>query len=266
MNHRLRIGPGVRLTFQGELLEIIEIRTTSFGNVVAVKPVGTTQIRAIALREILMYHSEHAHDERHEVGTSDGPEDVAATVLAMLNQAERRKLRERADHIREVLTGCPAAAASSDDIGAAKPEYHPSLPLTARYEAKAAELGVDVRTVQRMVAAFREHGEAGLVRGKGVRVKTLPSVDERWREIAIEVMVEHTDQSRPSRTAVIRRTNARVSARFGTDVVPIPSRATAFRVLAELESKHPTFRLSTKRNRDIAERNPGVYGKLRPTQ
>ncbi|QZH66425.1 Mu transposase C-terminal domain-containing protein [Mycolicibacterium farcinogenes] len=266
MNHRLRIGPGVRLTFQGELLEIIEIRTTSFGNVVTVKPVGTTQIRAIALREILMYHSEHAHDELHEVATSDGPEDVAATVLAMLNQAERRKLRERADHIREVLTGCPAAAASSDDIGAAKPEYDPSLPLTARYEAKAAELGVDVRTVQRMVAAFREHGEAGLVRGKGVRVKTLPSVDERWREIAIEVMVEHTDQSRPSRTAVIRRTNARVTARYGADVVPIPSRATAFRVLTELESKHPTFRLSTKRNRDIAERNPGVYGKLRPTR
>lgn len=48
--------------------------------------------------------------------------------------------------------------------------------------------------------------------------------------------------------------------------MPIPSRATAFRVLTVLEAKYATFRLSTKRNRDIAERNPGTYGKLRPTR
>jgi hypothetical protein len=65
---------------------------------------------------------------------------------------------------------------------------------------------------------------------------------------------------------VIRRTNARVVARFGEGVVELPSRATAFRVLAELENRYPTFRLSTKRNRDIAERPYGVYGKLRPTR
>ncbi|MDQ1046989.1 hypothetical protein [Streptomyces sp. V4I2] len=50
-------------------------------------------------------------------------------------------------------------------------------------------------------------------------------------EIALEVMVEHTDQSRPSRTLVIERTRARVTARFGPDVVPQPSRATEFRIL-----------------------------------
>ena len=91
-------------------------------------------------------------------------------------------------------------------------------------------------------------------------------VDDRWVETALEVMVEHTDQSRPSRTMVIDRTNARVVARFGPDVVKQPSRATAFRVLEELEKRHPTFRLSTKRNRDIADRPGEAYGKLRPTR
>lgn len=62
-------------------------------------------------------------------------------------------------------------------------------------------------------------------------------------------MVEHTEQSKPSRTMVIDRTNARVTARFGPDAVKSPSRATAFRVLEELERQHPTFRLSAKRNR-----------------
>lgn len=117
-----------------------------------------------------------------------------------------------------------------------------------------------------MVAAFRQHGEAGLVSCRQVRVRDVPGVDDRWREAAIEVMVEHVGQSRPSRTAVIKHANARVVARHGADVVPIPSRASAFRVLTVLEAKYATFRLSTKRNRDIAERNPGTYGKLRPTR
>ncbi|CAG6399036.1 hypothetical protein SCOCK_80191 [Actinacidiphila cocklensis] len=82
----------------------------------------------------------------------------------------------------------------------------------------------------------------------------------------MEVMVEHADQSRPSRTLVIERTRARVIARFGEGVVPQPSRATAFRLLEELERRHPLFRLSTKRNRDIAGRPEGPYGKLRPTR
>ena len=65
---------------------------------------------------------------------------------------------------------------------------------------------------------------------------------------------------------VVERASARVAARFGEGVVKVPSRATAFRVLAELERRHPTFRLSTKRNRDIADRPKQVYGKLRPTR
>ncbi|MGV7688499.1 transposase, partial [Mycobacterium kansasii] len=58
----------------------------------------------------------------------------------------------------------------------------------------------------------------------------------------------------------------RVLARFGEGVVAIPSRTNAFRVLEYLEQRYPTFRLSAKRNRDIAERPEGVYGKLRPTR
>ncbi|MEV0962942.1 hypothetical protein AB0J25_10145 [Streptomyces sp. NPDC049910] len=79
-------------------------------------------------------------------------------------------------------------------------------------------------------------------------------------ETALEVMVEHTGESKPSRKMVIDRTQARVIARFGPEVVPQPSQATAYRVLTELERRHPLFRLSTKRNRDIADRPEGPYG------
>jgi len=82
----------------------------------------------------------------------------------------------------------------------------------------------------------------------------------------MEVMAEHTGESKPSRTLVIERIRARVVARFGPGAVSQPSRATAFRLLEELERLHPLFRLSTKRNRDIADRPKHVYGKLRPTR
>ena len=266
MNQRFRIGPGSRLCYEGELVEIVEIRTGAGGNIVTVKTVGIQQIRGISLRELLAYCHNYPHDETVPTDGSPNPRDVAATVLAMLNKEERKRIRERAGHIREVLTGYRSGHGATAAPGEPRPEYHPELPLTARYHAKAAELGVDVRTVQRMVAAFTDHGEAGLANPKTLRVKHAPGVDVRWWETALEIMVEHTDLSRPSRTAVIKHTNARVIARFGPDVIPLPSRATAYRTLTALESKHPTFRLSTKRNRDIAARNPGVLGKLRPTR
>ncbi|ORW06571.1 Mu transposase C-terminal domain-containing protein [Mycolicibacter longobardus] len=266
MMGRLRIGPGSRLSFYGELIEIVEIRTGFGGNSAIVKTVGTEQIRRIALSTLLAYRHDEPNDEPNESGSSDCLEDVAATILAVISESERVRIRDCAAHIREVLTGYRSGSAEASEKGEPRPEYDPALPQTDRYKAKAAELGVKLRTIQRMVAAFRQHGEAGLVQSKQVRVRNLPRVDDRWREAAIEVMVEHVDQSRPSQTAVIKHANARVIARYGPDVVPIPSRASAFRVLTVLEAKYATFRLSTKRNRDIAERNPGTYGKLRPTR
>lgn len=187
-------------------------------------------------------------------------------VLGQLDEAERREVLERAEHVRELLTGYRSGSPELAREGEPRDEYAPSTSLEARYAAKAAELRVSSRSVRRWVTAFREQGEVGLAPGKGSPRKSQIAVDDRWVETAVEVMVEHTDQSRPSRTMVIERTRARVIARFGEGVVPQPSRATAFRLLEELERRHPLFRLSTKRNRDIAGRPEGQYGKLRPTR
>ncbi|MFC9287909.1 hypothetical protein [Streptomyces sp. NPDC057052] len=61
-------------------------------------------------------------------------------------------------------------------------------------------------------------------------------------------MVEPTDRSKPPRKMVIERTRARLLAR-GFEKKDLPGRATAYRLMEALERRHPTFRLSTKRDR-----------------
>jgi transposase InsO family protein len=261
-----RFGVGTRLVCDGEVAEIVEMIATSAGSEVVLRPVSAGgAVRRVSVRELL------TADSARVVPVEDGPgsgdeEASASVVLAMLEEPERCELLSRAGHIREVLTGFKSGSAELAGAGEPRAEYDPALPLGTRYEAKAAELGIGVRTLRRWVGGYRKSGEAGLVEGKAAGRAPFGSGDSRWADTALEVMAEHTDQSKPSRTMVIERTSARVIARFGPGVVELPSRSTAFRVLEDLERRSPLFRLSAKRNRDIAARPDGVYGKLRPTR
>jgi len=240
--------------------------TTAAGNEVVLRAAGGQRgVIHVSLRELLA--SERARVVPDVSGpSSDDPHDPASVVLAGLTQAEKQAVLERAAHVRELLSGYRSGSVELAGFAEPRAQFAPQVPLTKRYEAKAHELGVSMRTIQQWVADFRDDGEAGLARKTIRRRRPLGMVDDRWAETALEVMDDHTDQSRPSRTMVIDRANALVVVRFGQDAVRIPSRATAFRVLGELERRNPTFRLSTKRNRDIAGRPSEAYGKLRPTR
>lgn len=262
----VRLGVGTRLLYDGKVTEVVELLSTTAGNEVLLKDAAGHRLVRVSVRELLA--SDRARLIPACPGPSaDDPVETANVLLAELTDPEREHVLERAAHVREVLTGYRAGAAELARHGEPRPEYTPDRPLYERYAAKAAEVGVARRTVQRWVRSFQEHGESGLVPRKEPAANGPDRhVDRRWAETALEVMVEHTDESKPSRTMVIDRATARVIARFGPGAVKVPSRATAFRVLEELERKHPTFRLSTKRNRDIAGRPDTAYGKLRPTR
>ncbi|WP_405616276.1 helix-turn-helix domain-containing protein [Streptomyces sp. NBC_00076] len=259
-----RVGVGARFRYDGETVEVVEMASTTAGNEVVLKD-GRGRVRRLTLKELLF--SDRAEVIPEQSGpAADDVEEIASVVLGQLRQSERQKVLERAEHVREVLTGYRSGSPELGRDGEPRPEYAPGMRAETKYAAKAKEVGVSVRTVKQWVADFRRHGEAGLAPKRNSSGRSQPSADDRWVETALEVMVEFTDSSRPSRTLVIDRTRARVIARFGPDVVPQPSRATAFRILESLERRHPLFRLSTKRNRDIAGRPEGPYGKLRPTR
>ncbi|WP_204805769.1 Mu transposase C-terminal domain-containing protein [Mycobacterium riyadhense] len=261
----VRIGVGTRVIYDGEHADVVELHPAQSGIDLTLR-IGADRKRAvrIGVRELLDGGRARLIDDDMD---SDDQTDPASVILGGLSDVEMEAVRTRATHVREVLTGYRSGHVELAGEGEPRPQFDPHRPVMDRYAAKATELGVTVRTIGQWVSDYRSNGEAGLVSARHMRRVGLGTkVDSRWIETAIEVMVEHTDQSRPSQTMVITRTNARFSARFGEDAVSLPSRATAFRVLSELEKRYPTFRLSTKRNRDVAGRPDGLYGKLRPTR
>lgn len=258
----VRLGVGTRLSYDGELVEVVELLPSSAGNEVVLRAISGKRTWRVAVRELLASENTRILPVG-ETLPDDEPDEPVSVILAEVTEGQREQILARAAHVREVLTGYKSGSAELAAPGEPRAEFDPARALVDRYESKAAELDIGVRTFRRWVSDYRRDGEAGLAKSTPERST---KIDQRWIGTALEVMVEHTDQSRPSRTMVIDRTNARVVARFGPDVVKQPSRATAFRVLEELEKRHPTFRLSTKRNRDIADRPAEAYGKLRPAR
>lgn len=259
----VRLGVGTQLWFDGEGVEVVQVAASGAGLEVAVRD-GRGRYSRIAVRELLCGERTAVIAPRSDTA-SDERDELASVVLGMLGERHREQLSERCAHVREVLTGFRSGSAQLAAEGEPRPEYAPGVPALARYAGKARELGVDRRTVQRWVAAYRRDGEAGLA-PKTRNEHALGQVDDRWCETALEVMAEHIGQSTPSRKMVIERTTARCAARYGAGAVATPSKSAAYRVLAELERRHPTFRLSAVRNRDIAARPANACGKLRPTR
>lgn len=259
----VRIGVGSRFRYDGETVVVTQLVSTAAGGEVVLAD-GRGRVLRMSLKELLFSERARVIPDGPGPGSTD-EETPAAVLLDQLTEAQRREMLRRAEHVREVLSGYRSGSAELARLGEPRTEFDPSLPLEARYTAKAAELGIGVRTLKRWVARFRQRGEAGLA-SLAARGSPLGQTDRRWVETVLEVMVEHTGESKPSRKMVIERAHARLVARHGDGAVPLPARATAYRLLEELERRHPTFRLSSKRNQDIAGRPAGVYGKLRPTR
>jgi transposase InsO family protein len=263
MNGGIRVGVGTKFLYDGETVTILEMFPAGRGNEVLVEDRGGKRRYWLALRELLA--SGRAMVLTPEAGPrSNDPVELASVVLTNLDAAARAAVAERAAHVREVLTGYKCGSAALALPGEPRPEYAPQTQLNRRYNTKARELGRSRRTILRWVRAYRDHGEAGLVQTN----QSDPNgrTDRRWLLTAAEVMVENAQMSRPSRKSVIAQTNARLTVQHGPDVVPVPSKATVYRRLRQLDRQVPTFDNSRQRNRDVAGRPNKEYGKLRPNR
>lgn len=263
MSAGVRVGVGTQFSYDGETLTVVEMFATGQGSEVLVEDRGGKRRYRLALRELLASGRAHVITSQDCLRSDDAIE-LASVVLSALSAAARQDVAVRAGHVREVLTGYTSGSAEMPLFGEPRPGYRSERPLMQRYRAKAKELGVTERTVMRWVKAYREHGEAGLV----TQCPRSPDgrTDARWLGTAADIMAESARLSRPSQKNVLAQTEARLATKHGANVVPAPSRATQYRRLKAIDRQVPTFRNSRLRNRDVIDRPPGEYGKLRPTR
>jgi transposase InsO family protein len=253
MNGRtLTLCPGARLFYQGDLVEVTELA----GTTVVLRNDRTSQFTSVRISRLVA--------AAHPASTAPtaGNELFSAVTWHGLSDAERGVLTDRARHVREVLTGYRAGHPGGALAGEPRRQYDASQPLRARYRAKAKELQVDARTIERWVKAYRQAGEAGLVDNRTVRGRG-STVDPRWDEAVRLVLADLVSGSTPTRNAVLRMVDGRLDQIHGEGVVPRPSSATAYRRLAELTKGTNAVAGSAKGRRSIANRPKGTYGRLR---
>jgi hypothetical protein len=165
--------------------------------------------------------------------------------------------------VQEVLTGYQRGSEALALPGEPRPEYAPGSPKLRRCEAKAAELGVSVMTVRRMIWRFEAGGPEGLIDQRGQRRNDpLAGVDPRWLDMARQVLAEHAQASKPTQDLVLAEVAARLDAEHGDGAVPVPKPTRARALLREIT--RGTFAFGgTKAKREIAGRPAAPYGRLR---
>lgn len=179
-------------------------------------------------------------------GLLDGlPDDVIAAA------------REWQRHVVEVETGLAPGAAPGT---CPRPQYDPaSQTLTQREQAKAAELGVGLRTVQRMRARHAEGGLWGLVDQRSTRLwDATGRADARLVAAIREALDTETTASTGTRSRLIRRVVKAVEDTHGPGVVPLPGRTAFYRLIDRLATGRHTFGSAITR-RQTANRPAGPF-------
>ena len=196
-------------------------------------------------------------------GAAAPPRPVMAPhgLLEALPEHVVSAARDWERHLVELQTGVPPGAPPGTTPRA---EYDLARPLAERERAKAAELtaaGVpaSARTVRRMRARYLDQGLWGLVDSRYSPAARWPGkVDPRVVAAAAAEVDAQTATSTGTRTRVIRLIAERLEREHGPGTVPVPSRATLYRLLEALSAGRHTFGSAVTR-RQTAARPEGVF-------
>ena len=172
-------------------------------------------------------------------------------LLDTVPEAALRKAQWMERHLIEVETGLlPDAARGARP----RPEYDPDWrTITERLAAKAAELTasgypVSERTLSRLRGSWRDQGVWGLVDRRVTRLSSPAGrCDERLVQAVTEVLAAQEQISTGTRTRVIRQVERLLAERHGEGVVPVPSRATFYRLLKVMAEGRHIFDAATSR-------------------
>ncbi|WP_024445230.1 Mu transposase C-terminal domain-containing protein [Mycolicibacterium iranicum] len=234
------------------------------GPELALKDLMSGRIRKVGVAELL-------GDDSYLPDTPDRlPRLDSAAILETLDSAAKERVLFLRRHVVEVLTGTIPVDLDSPDEGAAappRPQYDPGLPLKERVNAKVVELvaagtPVGYRSLERYIKAYRTDGLAGLV-DRRMQRQASPTgrVDPALVSLMETAVKAQTKISTGTRSRVINQVS-REAAQLG---VPVPSRATMYRALDNLQkAAHPFGNATTRRTQ--ANRPDRTWGRQTPSR
>lgn len=185
------------------------------------------------------------------------PEVEPFGLLDSLPAAVLEEARDWERHIVEVQTGLPptppAGATSRSGFDPA------ATTMLQRDAAKAAELGVSIRTVQTRRARYAQQGLWGLVDQRAARVSEATGrADARLVAVIRDLVDAETDTSTGTRSRLISRATKAVEATYGPGVVPLPRKTSFYKVIDAVATGRHTFGSAVTR-RQTANRPEGMF-------
>ncbi|BCI90631.1 transposase [Mycobacterium kansasii] len=178
-------------------------------------------------------------------------------LLDSLSSDALTAAREWERHVVEVESGLPPNAGSG---AVCRDGFDPAVTtVSERAAAKAAELGVSVRTVHSRRARYGQQGLWGLIDQRAAREHAVTGrADARVVAAVREALARETDTSTGTRSRLMRRVTKKIEDDFGPGVVPLPSRTTFYRLVDTLDTGRHTFGSAVTR-RQTANRPPGMF-------
>lgn len=194
----VRIGVGTRFTYDGEIVEVVEIHPVAGVLEVIARELRSQSVRRFALDELMFSDRSRLLSEDLVVEVLEAGGDIASVKWSAVPESARSQVRERAAHVREALTGYRSGCALTALPGEPRRRYRVELSKQERMAAKAKELGIGMRTVERWVSRYEAEGEVGLLSAKATQPALGSKAFELFEHAALDVMREHTDMSRPT--------------------------------------------------------------------
>lgn len=239
------LRPGDRVSFDGDEHQVVGLSGT------------VVRLRSDAGEQLVLAGHLVASPGFAVLDAEPGPEVDAFGLLDALTPEALAGAKRCEQHVVEVETGLPVGASAG---AIPRPEFDPArTTLNERDAAKAAELGVGVRTVQSWRARYAEQGLWGLVDQRTARrLEGLGRADARLVEAVREVIAEQTDASTGTRSRLMRRVVKRVEEVHGPGVVPLLGRTAFYELVDRLSQGKHTFGSAVTR-RQMANRPRGLF-------
>jgi hypothetical protein len=196
------VGVGTRFAYDGDIVEIVELHTVDGAPEVLAKDLRSEAVRRFALAELMFSDRARLLSTDLSDEVADARVDTPGVVWSAAPEVARRQARVRAAHVREILTGYRSGSSETARPGEPRSRYRTSVPMGERIAAKAKEIKAGRRTVDRWVKLYRQGGEAALISAKAVQPERGSKNFGLFEQTALEIMIEHTDKSKPNKTFV----------------------------------------------------------------